>query len=167
MGNELTRIVAMAELLRSQQADLAAAEQAVKEAKAAMLTTERETLPLLMTELGLTEIKLKDGAVVSVKEDVDVKIPEARRSEAMDWLVKNGFGGIVKTEVSKQFGAGEMNEAVTLYETIGDGAKLASTVHHSTLKSFVREQLAQGTNIPYDMFGIFPYSVAIIKENKK
>jgi hypothetical protein len=43
---------------------------------------------------------------------------------------------------------------------------MAETVHPSTLKAFVKEQLAVGTAVPFDLFGIYPYSRAIIKEKK-
>lgn len=168
--NELTRVVALAGLLRTQQQELNDLEEELKKKKAEALKTERVDLPALMAEFGLTEIKLEDGTIVSIKEDVDAKISEVNRPAAMGWLTANGFGGIIKTEVSVLFGAGSHDDAARL---VGDlaksgysGAQMAETVHPSTLKSFVREQLACGTAIPFDLFGIFPYNKAIIKEKK-
>jgi len=168
--SELTRVVALAELLKTQKHELEGLTMQVDDAKKALLKTEREDLPNLMAEVGLTEIKLEDGTIVSIKEEVDASISVAKRPAAVAWLNENGFGGIIKTEVSVTFGAGSHDAAEELktflaeegYET----AEMSETVHPSTLKAFVRERLAAGTAIPFDTFGIFPYSKAIIKEKK-
>ena len=165
--DNLQRVVSLAELLRKQRDDLAKAEDQLKDAKAALARTARNDLPQLMIELGLSEVRLVDGSLIGLKEEVDCKIPEARRAAAINWLVSNGFGGIVKTEVAASFGSGELDtatEALAVLMRYDNGAKMQSNVHHSTLKSFVKEQLAAGTNIPFDLFGIHPYELATIKE---
>ena len=168
--SELRRVIALAELLKKQRQELTELEEAAAEKKKALLKTEREDLPDLMAEVGLTEIKLDDGTIVTIKEEVDAKISEANRTSAMSWLTDNGFGGIIKTEVSVTFGSGEHDNAIELVNELnGNGyesAQMAETVHPSTLKAFVKERLAEGTAIPFDVFGIFPYNKAIIKEKK-
>jgi len=168
--SELSRVVALAELMRRQKTELEALEEQLAIAKKAMLKTEREDLPQLMAEVGLSELKLEDGTVISIKEEVDAKISEANRASAMGWLADHGFGGIIKTEVSVMFGAGSHDDALHLVESLNgqgySGAQMAETVHPSTLKAFVKEQLAAGTALPFDLLGIFPYSKAILKEKK-
>lgn len=168
--SELSRVVALAETLKRQQQELDQLLQAADEAKKALLKTEREDLPQLMAEVGLTEIKLDDGTIVTIKEDVSCSISEANRPRAMTWLNDHGYGGIIKTEVAVTFGAGEHDNAVGLAQKLaGDGfsADMAEGVHPSTLKAFVRERLAAGQDIPFDVFGIFPFSKAVIKESKR
>ena len=122
------------------------------------------------TASGTTPQGTKDGTVVSIKEEVDAKISEGNRADAMNWLTDHGFGGIIKTEVSVLFGAGEHDRALELTSELNEhgysGAQMAETVHPSTLKAFVKEQLAAGTALPFDLLGIFPYSKAILKEKK-
>jgi len=168
--SELSRVVALAELMRRQKQELEELTAKAEAAKKALAKTEREDLPDLMAEVGLSELKLEDGTTISIKEEVDAKITEANRAAAMRWLSDKGFGGIIKTEVSVLFGSGSHDDAERL---VGDLAKsgyetaqMAETVHPSTLKAFVKEQLAVGTAVPFDLFGIYPYSRAIIKEKK-
>lgn len=166
MNDLLTRIVDLAETLAKQKDELAALEAATKEAKRAMLETEREDLPALMGEAGLTEIKLSDGRRVTLKEDVDAKITDATRAAALSWLLENDFGGLIKTNVSIGFGRGDHDEAMQVRNELAGryaGVELKEDVHPSTLKAFIRERLQAGEKIPMDLFNVYPYSKAVIK----
>lgn len=164
--SDLKRIVKLAELLVKAQADVKSKDLALKEARQAALQLEREDLPLLMTELGLTEIRLEDGSLVQIKEDVDARITEANRGAALKWLLDHEYGGLIKTEVAITFGRGDHEKAIGVRDQLAstyDGVALLENVHHSTLKAFVRERLMAGDDMPFDLFGIHPYSKAIIK----
>ena len=166
----LERVVQLCELLERQSAEVDLLSDQLRTAKAALLRTEREDLPDLMTELGLTELKLSDGSVVSLKEDVDARITDDTRPGALRWLLEHGFGGLIKTEVSLSFGRGEHDEAERVVDELQahyNNIALKEDVHPSTLKAFVREQMAAGTAVPVDLFHIYPYSKATIKRNKK
>lgn len=171
MSDAMTRITALAQLLSDQQAQVAALEMQLSEAKAAMIHTERDALPNLMNELQLTEIKLLNGTSVKVVEDVDCAITEANRAAALAWLRDNGFGGLIKTEVKASFGRGEEAAARHAFEVLvgelqGQLPELKEAVHASTLKSFVKEQLANGTAVPFDLFSVFPFSRAKVTPAK-
>lgn len=164
--SDLERIVKMAELLVKAQADVKEKEDALKSAKFIALQLEREDLPMLMGELGLTEIKLTDGSVVQIKEDVDTRITQANRGAALKWLLDHDYGGIIKTNVAIAFGRGEHDSALEVRDRLEkdyEGVELKEDVHHSTLKAFVKERLEAGEDMPFDLFGIHPYSKAIIK----
>jgi hypothetical protein len=166
----LERIVQLCELLERQAAEVEQLTEDLRLAKAAMLRTEREDLPDLMTELGLSELKLSDGSVVSLKEEVDARITDDTRPGALRWLLDHGFGGLIKTEVALTFGRGEHDEAVRVADELQqhyENIALKEDVHHSTLRAFVREQMAAGTAVPMDLFHVHPYSKATIKRNKK
>lgn len=164
--DDLKRIVTLAELLVKANQEVKEKDAALKAAKAAALRLEREDLPTLMSELGLTEIKLEDGSTVQIKEDVDARITEVNRPAALRWLLDNNYGGLIKTNVAIAFNRGEHDEALGARDLLAEtyeGVELKEEVHSSTLKSFVRERLTAGENIPFDLFGIHPYSKAIIK----
>lgn len=166
----LERVVQLCELLERQSAEVDLLTDQLRTAKAALLRTQREDLPGLMTELGLTELKLSDGSVVSLKEDVDARITDDTRPGALRWLLDHGFGGLIKTEVSLSFGRGERDEAERVVDELQEhynNIALKEDVHPSTLKAFVREQMAAGTAVPVDLFHVYPYSKATIKRNKK
>jgi len=120
-----------------------------------------------MSELNLPSITLPSGAKVTVAADATAKISEANHPAAMKWLIDNKFGGLIKTGVLVEFGRGERDEAVKAARMIAEsGLKplVSEGVHHSTLKSFVKEQLNEGKEIPMDIFGVHTFNKATIKK---
>lgn len=164
MSNDLQRAVQLAELLvelRKKAEDL---ENQLTAAKADVRRVEQEDLPDLMQELGLETFTLKTGEKVEVKPEVDCAITEEKRAKAHEWLSANGFGGLIKTEVVAKFGKGERDAAVACAAQIG--GEMIERVHPSTLKSFVKEQMAAGAALPFDLFGVHPYSKVKITAKK-
>ena len=165
----LGRVASLAQLLVEQQQTVAELERELKERKAELRRTETEDLPQLMTELGLTELTLKDNSKVAVKEEVDAKITEKTRAEALKWLLDNDYGGIIKTVVAMEFGRGEHDNAAAiahhLQQDEGLPVQLKEDVHHSTLKAFVKERLEAGVDVPFDLFNVHSYTKAIVKRS--
>jgi hypothetical protein len=168
--SDVKRIVILAQLMRQQQDRVQELEDQLKDAKELLRMTEREDLPMLMAELGISELKLEDGSVVKVVEEVDCRISDATRERALKWLVDNGFGGLIKTQVVAVFGRGERDQALKAFEKLVDepaDVSLKEEVHPSTLKAFVKEQIAAGTALPLDAFNVFSYNKATLKAAKK
>ena len=166
--SDLKRIVKLAELLVKTREEVKQKEDEFKKAKADMLRLEREDLPALMTEIGLTELRLEDGQIIRLQEDVDCRITDGKRPAALAWLIDNGFGGLIKTAVNITFGRGDHDEAVAVRDELSEkyeGVELKEDVHFQTLKSFVREQVSEGKPIPFDLFSIHPYQKAVIRRN--
>lgn len=158
----LERIVALAKILRQRQDEVADLTTELADAKEALRKVEQEDLPELMRELGLELMRLEDGSVVEVTDEVNCAITEANREKAHAWLTENGFDGLIKTEVSVSYGRGERAQAIVLAASIGGTMKEA--VHPATLKSFVKEQMAAGVKVPFDLFSVFPYAKAKLKK---
>jgi hypothetical protein len=81
-------------------------------------------------------------------------------------LEEHDFGGLIKTAVTVQFGKGEDEKAVELYERlVAEGLVVEADreVNAQTLKAFLREQLAAAAPVPLDLFGARPVWVAKIK----
>ena len=163
--SDLQRAVQLAELLLKLRQNVERLENELETAKKDMRRVEQEDLPDLMQELGLETFKLKSGETIEVKPEVDCSITEERRSKAHDWLTTNGFGGLIKTEVVAKFGRDERDAAVACAEQIG--GEMIERVHPSTLKSFVKEQMAAGKPVPFDLFGVHPYNKVKITAAKK
>ena len=170
-GGDLQRIVKLATHMANQATTVESLEKQLKDAKADLRRIETEDLPELMREVGLSSIDLADGSRVEVLEEVDCSITEARRDAAHGWLVDNGFGGLIKTQVITAFERGEIEAAFEYAQQANAAwpehpATLKDTVHPATLKSFVKEQLAAGADLPYDLFGVRPYSRAKYRRGK-
>ena len=159
MSISLDDMASLARALLDADQEVDNAEQELKDAKEKARVLREETIPSAMQELGLEELKLNTGQKLSIKQEVYASIPAANKGQAYDWLNDHGFGGLIKVEVTTQFGKGEQEEAVRLSEQLramGLQPSLDQSVHAQTLKAFLKEQLAMGTNIPLDLFGARP-----------
>lgn len=168
--SDLQRVVQLAELLLKLRENVESLETQLEKAKGDMRRVEQVDLPALMQELGLETFKLKSGETIEVKPEVDCSITEEKRSAAHSWLVDKGFGGLIKTEVVVTFGRGEHDAAEDFAEEVtkqGKQPNLVERVHPSTLKSFVKEQMAAGNPVPFDLFGVHPYNKVKITAAKK
>jgi hypothetical protein len=124
-----------------------AADQALKAAKEKERVLREETLPGMMQELGVSEMTLTDGNKIKISQEVYSSVPEHRKEEAWGWLEKNGYGGLIKAEVSVAFGKGELEKAQELLDNLATelgitNGVLSREVHASTLKAFLKERLA-------------------------
>ena len=164
--NDLKSIVRLAEQLVQQKDELEEAEQRVKDLKKLYLAIEREDLPAAMMEAGLQELKLSDGSLIRIVEDLDTRLTAETKPHALQWLNENGFGGLIKTFVSVKFGRGDHDTAMAARDALAENyeeVELNEDVHHSTLKAFVKERMAAGDSVPMDLFNVYPYNKAIIK----
>lgn len=168
--SDLQRAVQLAELLLELRKNVERLETLLSEAKSDLRRVEQEDLPDLMQELGLETFRLKSGETIEVKPEIDCSITEEKRAAAHSWLVDKGFGGMIKTEVVVTFGRGEHDVAENFAEEVtkqGKQPSLVERVHPSTLKSFVKEQMAAGNPVPFDLFGVHPYNKVKITTAKK
>lgn len=168
MTSEIQRLRQMGELFMRQAQAVEAAEAALKQAKENFAKTEREDLPLLMQEIGMSSFKLEDGTSIEVTPDVQCAITDANRPAANQWLIDNGFGGLIKTQVVTEFGRGELPEAIEfqrlVIEQFPDHTPMVKdSVHPATLKSFVKEQLLRDDcTLPKELFSVYEFNKAKI-----
>lgn len=156
----------MASALLEAEQKTKAADEVLKKAKEHERILREETIPSAMHELGFESIKLDSGQKITVRQDVYASIPVAKRDMAYTWLTSNGFGGLIKTEVSTTYDRGDLEKAIVFcheLQELGLKATLKQSVHAQTMKAFLREQLANGENVPLDLFGARPVFVTKIK----
>jgi hypothetical protein len=142
------------------------AEERLKELNEMLKQVSEVDLPTAMFEAGVSSFTLDNGMKVSTKEDVYASIPKGKEDEAFGWLNSNGFGGIIKHVVSASFAKEEdeiAKELISKARAMGLNPEDKRSVHSATLKAFVKEQLAQGKNIPLETFGAFQVTKATVK----
>lgn len=160
-SDALRRITELAALLAAQEDRVRMLDEQLTLAKASARRTATEDLPLLMEELGLSELTLADGTKVSVGHDLSCGISAARMPEAVSWLEARGYSGIVKTKLSVEFGRAQHDEALALKAQV-EGltsceVNVDNTIHPQTLKAFLKERLEVGEAVPFDLFGVVPF----------
>ena len=148
--------------------ELASLEEAVKAKKEEFRATSEQELPEAMQAAGLTELVLSTGEKITITEFYNAHISKVNQETAYNWLVSNGHAGLIKNEVSLKFARDQeriAEETVLALKARGLSPEIRQSVHPSTLKAFVKEQLTSGKDIPSEPFGIYIGSKAIIKKD--
>jgi hypothetical protein len=124
-------------------------------------------LPEAMLAAKVNLFKTEDGSIVSVTDEVYASISKANEAAAFAWLNEHGFGDLVKSSLSLSFGRGQGDACERAIEVLKDNEftdySLKESVHTGSLKALVREQLAAGNEIPFDVFGVHIQKEAKVK----
>ena len=162
----------LADKIREMQAIQSAIEQdekQIKDKKKHLEHLSGEVIPTMLSEMGLSFLKLADGSSVEVKTNSSATITQAKKEEAFNWLRANGLGDIIKNEISVSFGRNEDNKAAD-YAELAKGQGLQPTqklkVEPMTLKALVRERLEGGKEMPTELFNIFVGNKTTIKRKQ-
>ena len=144
--------------LRDLEDQVKVEEQDLKDKKKEMERISGEVIPTLLSEMGLSSLKLADGSAVDVKPYYAANISVANREAAYGWLRSNGLGDIIKNDITVSFGRNEDNKAAE-YANLAKGQGYQPTqklkVEPMTLKALVRERIENGKEMPTDIFNVF------------
>ena len=151
LADEVKKLRAMEDLIKNM-------EDALKNKKKDLERVSGEIIPTLLSEMGLSSLKLADGSAVDVKPYYSATISIANREKAYNWLRLNGLGDIIKNEISVSFGRNEDTKAAE-YANLAKGQGYQPTqklkVEPMTLKALVRERIENGLEMPMDIFNVF------------
>ena len=155
--------------LQAQQEQLQIQEDAVKQKKKDIEYLSGEVIPTMLSEMGLSFLKLQDGSSVEVKTNYSATITQANKEKAFNWLRENGLGDIIKNEISVSFGRNEDNKAAD-YAELAKGQGLEPVqklkVEPMTLKALVRERIEAGKEMPTELFNIYVGNKTTIKRKQ-
>ena len=155
--------------LQAQQEQLQIQEDAVKQKKKDIEYLSGEVIPTMLSEMGLSFLKLQDGSSVEVKTNYSATITQANKEKAFNWLRENGLGDIIKNEISVSFGRNEDNKAAD-YAELAKGQGLEPVqklkVEPMTLKALVRERIEAGKEMPTELFNVFIGNKTTIKRKQ-
>ena len=144
-------------------------EELLKDKKKELERISGEVIPTLLSEMGISSLKLADGSAVDVKPYYAANISLKNREEAYNWLRSNGLGDIIKNEITVSFGRDEDNKATT-YVNLAKGQGYQPTqklkVEPMTLKALVRERIENGKDMPTDIFNVFVGNRTTIKRKQ-
>lgn len=115
-------------------------------------------IPDMMREAGMESFTTVDGKTVSIDKFYSAKISTNNEEEAFSWLEKTGNSAIIKNELVLSLKKNQQEELKKAMEAL-DATNLPYTkkqsVHASTLKAFVKEQIENGKELPMETFGVF------------
>ena len=144
--------------LRDLEAEVKAQEEKIKQTQKEIARISEDVIPTMLSEMGLSQLKLADGSSVDVKPFYNASISVANREKAYKWLRDNGLGDIIKNDVVVSFGRHEDNKAVdyaNLAKSQGFEPTQKLKVEPMTLKALVRERIEAGKNMPMDIFNVY------------
>ena len=151
LADEVKRLRSMEDQIKNMEEDL-------KNKKKDLERVSGEVIPTLLSEMGLSSLKLADGSAVDVRPYYSATISIANREKAYNWLRLNGLGDIIKNEISVSFGRNEDTKAAD-YADLAKGQGYQPTqklkVEPMTLKALVRERIEAGKEMPTDIFNVF------------
>lgn len=165
---DLKKLVELGQSTVKMKREIDAIEEQVSLLKQTYNDHRQRILPDAMAQLGLIKFSLDDGTEIRVDEFVGGGIPKdpEGKDKAIEWLVDNGAGGIIKTGVSLTFGRDEYEKALKLTEDLkrqGLPVEMGTGVHPQTLHAFVRERMRRGEPVDQATLGVFVGRVAKFK----
>ena len=168
-NEELASISGLAQQLLVVQKDIEEKKLELKELENHFRQISESSLPEALQSANLSEIVLSDGTKLSVSPFYKGHISEKNRPAALDWLMQNGHGGLIKNEISLKFGRDEDERAqdtIASLQQRGLSPSVKQGVHAQTLNAFVKEQLTNGKDLPSEIFGIYVGSRAKIERKR-
>ena len=155
--------------LQAHQKQLEVQEDLIKQKKKDIELLSGEVIPTMLSEMGLSYLKLQDGSSIEVKTNYSATITQANKENAFKWLRENGLGDIIKNEISVSFGRNEDNKAAD-YAELAKGQGLEPQqklkVEPMTLKALVRERMEAGKEMPTELFNIYVGNKTTIKRKQ-
>ncbi len=133
----LSRLVDTLDVLIQEENRVDAELKSIKERRRIL---EQEHIPNLLQQHGLSELRLADGRKVIISTDIRARIPagaEAKRT-VLDWISKNGGGGIIHDEVTLEDPSGKLIEALV---ERGESFTRLDKVNTNSLQALLRELL--------------------------
>ncbi len=155
--------------LRDMEDHIKQQEESLKTNKRKLEVVSGEIIPTMLSEMGLSSLKLADGSSVDVKPYYSASISIANREKAYSWLRINGLGDIIKNEISVSFGRNEDNKAAVyadLAKRQGYQPTQKLKVEPMTLKALVRERVEAGKEMPTELFNVFVGNKTTIKRKQ-
>ena len=114
---------------------------AVKKQERAALGGDR--IPSMLSQHGLSELRLSDGRKVKIKEDLSVSVPDDKRAAFFTYLRATESEDIIKT--TARFPRMEQEKLEELRGLLGQyDAEINQEVHPQTQKKFFRDLLGVG-----------------------
>jgi len=162
LADQVERLVALQKRLELQETNM-------KNTKKELDHLSGEVIPTMMSEMGLSHLKLIDGSSVDVKPNYSASITIANKDAAFGWLRENNLGDIIKNEISVSFGRNEDNKAAdyaALAEGQGYQPQQKLKVEPMTLKALVRERIEAGKEMPTELFNVYVGNKTTIKRKQ-
>lgn len=159
--NLLAAIEQLAERQLDAEAEVDAAEAALKAAKERLRDVAERQLPEAMDQARQKEITTASNVRVKVVDKVRASVPEAKRAAAFAWLRENDHDSLIKTQLVVPFEAGRDVSALGLQELLVNIAK------SDTLRGHIHALVAAEFGMTHEMEAAMSFLRAVGNEGKE
>ena len=163
---EVDQIASLCQQYADLEKDIAKDEKLLKDKQERFKKLSFEVIPNALAERNLSSLKLIDGSEINVTPYYSARITQENQDKAFKWLRDNNHGDLIKNEVTVSFGRGEDDKAGGLMTNLvkqGLEPNQKTRVHPQSLKGFVREQIENGNDLPFDLLGAYAGQRAVVK----
>jgi hypothetical protein len=164
----LSDVSALVDSLRLQERTIADIEARLLAAQAVYNRLVLTDIPEAMEQLQMTELKLTDGAKLTIRDDINAYIPADNKAEAMQWFTEHNLGSIIKRAANVDMRA-LTDEQLQAFNTFAEENEMevtiAESIHAATLKATVKDMLARGVTPP-PLISVHQFKKAVLKEPK-
>jgi hypothetical protein len=127
---------ALKDVITEMDSDLKDQRKRYDEIRKALIPEEMERVKLV-NDAGKGSFTLASGGKIHLTNDLFASYFKANEAAVFEWLKEQGHGDLIK-----------------------------QTVHPATLKAFAKEQTADGTTLPEELFNIAPFTYAKLVRRK-
>lgn len=166
-------MVVLSNELIAKEAELAIQEGIVEATKKRIFALQMKELPDAMTEIGLSNITLTNGAQVKVAPFYQCSISEEEtelKTKALKWLRTNGAGALIKHEFKCALGVEAEKMVASLRGFLNRHSvpfKDGQSVNAAKLKSYMKECIEGAKPFPMDIFRGYSGKKATVVNSKK
>jgi hypothetical protein len=168
--NQIPLIKELAKKQYDIQCEIEKLEQTLVQKKSELKVVQEKQLPDAMDDAGILYYGTDDGLEIEVEDKIMGGLKVENRPAGHSWLEEQGYGRIIKSKVVADFTREELETAYKLVEELrskGLVVNLERNVHPQTLLAFIKEQLAEGRDIPLEIFSVYQQRSAKVKQKKK
>ncbi len=163
---DLTGIAALAKRAKELEKEIEELDSVADERKAQLRKLLEETIPGMLTELGMKSFVMADGSKIELKNFYGASIKDENRAVAFEWLREHGYDDIIKNTVSVRFGRNEdklCESLISLLREQNYPVEQTEKIEPQTLKAWAKDMVQRGVEIPSETFGLYVGSKATIK----
>lgn len=168
--NPLNTLVALCKYLAEFEDKKGKLEEELKYVEQRIKDLSTRSIPDLMQTINLTELRLTDGRKIAVRPDIVASVSKERMPQVLEWLHAHNAQAIAKQKLMVDINNLTETERAALtqaVENLGARPTIDASIHPSTLRAFVKEQLEQGTpDFPRELFGVHEGSKAVISTGR-
>jgi hypothetical protein len=129
-------------------------------------------IPELLDETGLSEVRLKDGTKVQIKDEVRVSTTGRYREKINSWLERTGNEDLIKNEITAAFPAGDRAKVERALKALAKAGvsqvDQKRFVNATTFAAFIRETLAGGElDVPMEEIGVHIQRITKLDKPKR